>query len=186
MTHTTQSSLTKQQYHRKQHTLIQNDPKKIHLNDKMARDLEYDGQVFTEVDFGIPYLRLKLDFTRRLTYFIIETLFYFLSIDDLLEQLLEYMDVHDNDASESSQPSWGKIILLCGRTVADFRMHPERLPSSVDKKQWSLVCLTLRNPLCTLMKVEECSATSMFQNLLKIGMLVLGGSDSETSPNKEL
>ncbi|GKE08830.1 hypothetical protein Tco_1412381 [Tanacetum coccineum] len=25
-------------------------------------------------------------------------------------ELLEYMDVHDNDASESSQPSWGKIV----------------------------------------------------------------------------
>ncbi|GJS67636.1 hypothetical protein Tco_0682200 [Tanacetum coccineum] len=27
----------------------------------------------------------------------------------LNQELLEYMDVHDNDASESSQPSWGKI-----------------------------------------------------------------------------
>ncbi|GKE56094.1 hypothetical protein Tco_1495279, partial [Tanacetum coccineum] len=27
-------------------------------------------------------------------------------------ELLEYMDVHDNDASESSQPSWGKIVYV--------------------------------------------------------------------------
>ncbi|GKA68001.1 reverse transcriptase domain-containing protein [Tanacetum coccineum] len=27
----------------------------------------------------------------------------------LRQELLEYMDVHDNDASESSQPSWGKM-----------------------------------------------------------------------------
>ncbi|GJT09801.1 hypothetical protein Tco_0856843 [Tanacetum coccineum] len=27
-------------------------------------------------------------------------------------KLLEYMDVHDNDASESSQPSWGKIVYV--------------------------------------------------------------------------
>nr|GFC96311.1 hypothetical protein [Tanacetum cinerariifolium] len=25
------------------------------------------------------------------------------------QELLEYMDVHDNDASESSKPSWGKM-----------------------------------------------------------------------------
>ncbi|GJX15516.1 hypothetical protein Tco_0216348, partial [Tanacetum coccineum] len=30
----------------------------------------------------------------------------------LRQELLEYMDVHDNDASESSQPSWGKISKL--------------------------------------------------------------------------
>ncbi|GKC19227.1 hypothetical protein Tco_1021377 [Tanacetum coccineum] len=27
----------------------------------------------------------------------------------ILCELLEYMDVHDNDATESSQPSWGKM-----------------------------------------------------------------------------
>ncbi|GKA14989.1 hypothetical protein Tco_0694736 [Tanacetum coccineum] len=27
----------------------------------------------------------------------------------LRQELLEYMNVHDNDASESSQPSWGKM-----------------------------------------------------------------------------
>ncbi|GKB01334.1 hypothetical protein Tco_0829378 [Tanacetum coccineum] len=30
----------------------------------------------------------------------------------LRQELLEYMGVHDNDASESSQPSWGKISKL--------------------------------------------------------------------------
>ncbi|GKD58223.1 hypothetical protein Tco_1295732 [Tanacetum coccineum] len=51
------------------------------------------------------------------------------------QELLEYMNVHDNDASESSQPSWGKII------VADFSHAPpnEYSPSPDDKKQWSLV-----------------------------------------------
>ncbi|GKA42616.1 hypothetical protein Tco_0735276 [Tanacetum coccineum] len=64
-------------------------------------------------------------------------------------QLLEYMDVHDNDASESSQPSWGKMYVR--RTVADFSHAPlnEYSPSPDDKKQWSL-------------------------NLLKIGSLVYG------------
>ncbi|GJU02356.1 hypothetical protein Tco_1112694 [Tanacetum coccineum] len=53
----------------------------------------------------------------------------------LRQELLEYMNVHDNDASESSQPSWGKI------TVADFSHAPlnEYSPSPDDKKQWSLV-----------------------------------------------
>ncbi|GKC58081.1 hypothetical protein Tco_1085679 [Tanacetum coccineum] len=34
----------------------------------------------------------------------------FITFQDLYlwQELLEYMDVHDNDASESSQPSWGK------------------------------------------------------------------------------
>ncbi|GKA75396.1 putative ribonuclease H-like domain-containing protein [Tanacetum coccineum] len=32
-----------------------------------------------------------------------------MTIADRIQELLEYMDVHDNDASESSQPSWGKM-----------------------------------------------------------------------------
>nr|GEU60940.1 hypothetical protein [Tanacetum cinerariifolium] len=31
------------------------------------------------------------------------------AIADRIRELLEYMDVHDNDASESSKPSWGKM-----------------------------------------------------------------------------
>ncbi|GJU75520.1 hypothetical protein Tco_1272590 [Tanacetum coccineum] len=34
------------------------------------------------------------------------------TIADRMRELLEYMDVHDNDASESSQPSWGKIMYM--------------------------------------------------------------------------
>nr|GEY64931.1 hypothetical protein [Tanacetum cinerariifolium] len=34
------------------------------------------------------------------------------TIADRIRELLEYMDVHDNDASESSQPSWGKIVYI--------------------------------------------------------------------------
>ncbi|GJS36296.1 hypothetical protein Tco_0534678 [Tanacetum coccineum] len=34
------------------------------------------------------------------------------TIADRIRELLEYMDVHDNDASESSQPSWGKIVYV--------------------------------------------------------------------------
>ncbi|GJY82810.1 hypothetical protein Tco_0496186 [Tanacetum coccineum] len=40
-------------------------------------------------------------------------------------ELLEYMDVHDNDASESSQPSWGK---MCTSGTLLTLMLPGQLP----------------------------------------------------------
>ncbi|GJU44657.1 hypothetical protein Tco_1201923 [Tanacetum coccineum] len=48
-------------------------------------------------------------------------------------ELLKYMDVHDNDASESSQPSWGKSYVR--RIVADFLDVPpnEYSPRPNDK-----------------------------------------------------
>ncbi|GJU97714.1 putative ribonuclease H-like domain-containing protein [Tanacetum coccineum] len=36
------------------------------------------------------------------------------------QERLEYMDVHDNDASESSQPSWGKILASTASTLVDL------------------------------------------------------------------
>ncbi|GJT46835.1 putative ribonuclease H-like domain-containing protein [Tanacetum coccineum] len=56
----------------------------------------------------------------------------------LRQELLEYMCVHNNDASESSKPSWGKMYVR--RIVADFSHAPpnEYSPSPNDKKQWSL------------------------------------------------
>ncbi|GJU10565.1 zf-CCHC domain-containing protein [Tanacetum coccineum] len=35
-----------------------------------------------------------------------------IAIADRIQELLEYIDVHDNDASESSQPSWGEMCTL--------------------------------------------------------------------------
>ncbi|GJQ94012.1 hypothetical protein Tco_0005151 [Tanacetum coccineum] len=43
----------------------------------------------------------------------------------LRQELLEYMDVHDNDASESSQPSWGK---MCTSGTSLTLMLPCQLP----------------------------------------------------------
>ncbi|GJW91498.1 hypothetical protein Tco_0169051, partial [Tanacetum coccineum] len=49
---------------------------------------------------------------------------------DRIRELLEYIDVHDNDASESSKPSWGKIgevgystslSMVCVKCVAYVR-----------------------------------------------------------------
>nr|GEZ68699.1 hypothetical protein [Tanacetum cinerariifolium] len=34
------------------------------------------------------------------------------SLSSFSQELLEFMDVHDNDASESSQPSWGRGKLI--------------------------------------------------------------------------
>ncbi|GJZ11084.1 hypothetical protein Tco_0545843 [Tanacetum coccineum] len=34
------------------------------------------------------------------------------AIADRIRELLEYMDVHDNDASKSLQPSWGEIVYV--------------------------------------------------------------------------
>ncbi|GKC57272.1 hypothetical protein Tco_1084870, partial [Tanacetum coccineum] len=57
-------------------------------------------------------------------------------------ELLEYMDVHDNDASESSQPSRGEMCTsgtyaYVRRIVADFSHVPlnRYSPSPNDKKQ---------------------------------------------------
>ncbi|GJV50096.1 hypothetical protein Tco_1440308 [Tanacetum coccineum] len=79
-------------------------------------------------------IKAKLDFTEASTYFIIETFFYFLSIDDLLERgsllalkcLVWFMKYYAN----------------VRRTVADFSHAPlnEYSPSPDDKKQWSLGC----------------------------------------------
>ncbi|GJT88998.1 hypothetical protein Tco_1070715 [Tanacetum coccineum] len=74
----------------------------------------------------------------------------------LRQELLEYMGVHDNDASESSQPSWGKMkyTAYVRRIVADFSHAPpnEYSPSPNDKKQWSLVWFDFyKFPLCTSM-----------------------------------
>ncbi|GJV89674.1 hypothetical protein Tco_1533612 [Tanacetum coccineum] len=80
------------------------------------------------------YVEKRLDFTEASTYFIIETFFYFLSIDDLLERgsllalkcLVWFMKYYAN----------------VRRTVADFSHAPlnEYSPSPDDKKQWSLGC----------------------------------------------
>ncbi|GKG14210.1 hypothetical protein Tco_0353810, partial [Tanacetum coccineum] len=84
------------------------------------------------------------------------------------------MDVHDNDASESLKPSWGKNVYIrdfidfdatmfylewfvkysanVRRTLADFSHAPlnEYSPSPNDKKQWSLVWFDFyKIPLCT-------------------------------------
>ncbi|GJS60594.1 ribonuclease H-like domain-containing protein [Tanacetum coccineum] len=45
-----------------------------------------------------------------------------------LSELLEYMDVHENDASESSQPSWGKIVptavnMVCSMWLFKHKFH---------------------------------------------------------------
>ncbi|GJX36199.1 retrovirus-related pol polyprotein from transposon TNT 1-94 [Tanacetum coccineum] len=74
--------------------------------------------------------------------------------------LLEYMDVHNNDASESSQPSWGKMYELC-----DFSHAPpnEYSPSPNDKKQWSLTSSTLlsKKACCDcLPKVKVCQGST--------------------------
>ncbi|GJY27767.1 hypothetical protein Tco_0403534 [Tanacetum coccineum] len=75
----------------------------------------------------------------------------YLEIADKIRELLEYKDVHDNDASECSQPSWGKIgevvystslSMVCvkysayvRRVVADFSHVPpnEYSPRPNDK-----------------------------------------------------
>ncbi|GKA75598.1 putative reverse transcriptase domain-containing protein [Tanacetum coccineum] len=69
----------------------------------------------------------------------------------LRQELLEYMCVHNNDASESSKPSWGKII------DADFSHAPpnEYLPSLNDKKQWSLEHLFIDDILIYSRNKEE-------------------------------
>ncbi|GJW13775.1 hypothetical protein Tco_0017908 [Tanacetum coccineum] len=80
------------------------------------------------------------------------------AIANRIQELLEYMDVHDNDASESSQPSWGKIVYVgevvystslsmvrvkysanVRRIVADFLHVPPNRYSlrPNDKQQWN-------------------------------------------------
>ncbi|GJR58194.1 hypothetical protein Tco_1500356 [Tanacetum coccineum] len=62
-----------------------------------------------------------------------------------VRELLEYMDVHNNDASESLQPSWGKMVYI-----------------------WDLIDFDVT--ISNFQGEKIVQATSMFQNLLKIGM----------------
>ncbi|GJU63409.1 hypothetical protein Tco_1245244 [Tanacetum coccineum] len=72
----------------------------------------------------------------------------------LTRKLLEYMDVHVNDASRIRNHHGGGIIMQVRRTVADFshRTHDTGIsPSPDDKKQWSLVWYgLLQNSDCAL------------------------------------
>ncbi|GJW54647.1 hypothetical protein Tco_0098732 [Tanacetum coccineum] len=76
------------------------------------------------------------------------------------QELLEYIDVHDNDASESSQPSWGK---MCISGTLLTLMLPGQLPGGVrmvsDTKE------TIRFKLDT----QEITYTvDMFRDTLKL------------------
>ncbi|GKD03709.1 hypothetical protein Tco_1178683, partial [Tanacetum coccineum] len=69
---------------------------------------------------------------------------------------LEYMDAHDHDASESSQPSWGKIVYV-GEVVYSTSLSMVRVKYYVYMRR-------------------------IVADFLHIGMLVWGEADSETLP----
>ncbi|GJY77323.1 hypothetical protein Tco_0482439 [Tanacetum coccineum] len=49
-------------------------------------------------------------------------------------ELLEYMDVHDYDASETSQPSWGKIVYI-GEVVYSTSLNMVRVKYSANVRR---------------------------------------------------
>ncbi|GJX81796.1 hypothetical protein Tco_0331277 [Tanacetum coccineum] len=68
------------------------------------------------------------------------------SARDKLEELLEYMNVYDNDASESSQPSWGKscTLMLLGMLVWG-KLNQKRSPKgSIERKLFKKTCSWIR------------------------------------------
>ncbi|GJX02926.1 hypothetical protein Tco_0188842 [Tanacetum coccineum] len=86
----------------------------------------------------------------------------------LRQELLEYMSVHENDASASSQPSWGKTCTL--------ELYAQLLGEG---KQFYLVWLVSSSTSLILIYCSTAisfswEATSQFQNLLKIRILVWG------------
>ncbi|GJX79167.1 hypothetical protein Tco_0327316, partial [Tanacetum coccineum] len=86
----------------------------------------------------------------------------------LRQELLEYMGVHDNDASESSQPSWGKMC-TSGTVSLDLMLPCQSSSGS------SVYYLTF----AWFMKDQFCH-----KNLLKIGMWFGGKMIQKTSPKK--
>ncbi|GJT74992.1 hypothetical protein Tco_1041717 [Tanacetum coccineum] len=108
-------------------------------------------------------LNNKLGFTFSFKFGISGLLLHMVTtLADKIRELLEYMDVHDNDASESSQLSWRKIVYV-GEVGYSTSL--------------SMVCVKYsayvrRIVADFLHKIVQ--ATSKFQNLLKIEMLVWG------------
>ncbi|GJT36196.1 hypothetical protein Tco_0926615 [Tanacetum coccineum] len=66
------------------------------------------------------------------------------ALADRIRELLEYMDVHANDASESSEPSWGKCVLwlpcqLPGEVVYTTSLSMVFEVFCIREKNWMLV-----------------------------------------------
>nr|GEX99775.1 hypothetical protein [Tanacetum cinerariifolium] len=70
----------------------------------------------------------------------------------LRQELFEYMDVHNNDASESSKPSWGKSILCC------YQVNFQR--KVVYTTSLSMICEAAPKPKASARKKKGDSASS--------------------------
>nr|GEV70490.1 hypothetical protein [Tanacetum cinerariifolium] len=103
----------------------------------------------------------------------------------LRQEILEYMEVHDNDASESSQPSWGKMctLMLSGQLPGESSVY---YFTYIEVVIFGVVGFFLyKIPLCTLMtKIEDCSSYITVLESAQDMDVGLGEADSETLPKR--